>query len=538
MCLVLVFFSLAGLCAAAPVRVNHSCLSTGAQAPAFNLAPQQRAMSRGVPQGRGSDQTATKHSDYSNPTFFNSPLLLQGGSFESDFQQQQVLFLKGQAREAPLWQKPQVIHSYYRGPAACAVPVPYKNLHVSCSAPATRSHSNSWQTQRQPPCPQSKSRSRKSRSDGVDGLVSNFQELTFASRTLEQGLLELLGQLKPGDTEIARKLAHKLQVKKKEVNHHLYRLFRQGKVCKTGELPPLWSIAAAHHLNSLGGGSDLQGAVGRVSSSESSDEGSCATDPDDSNMAEIKEKICSFLYSVADSTAHNLAKNVGLSKARDVNTTLNNLEKLGDVHKENTAPPKWSLTDSKRKRMQLKLKAQEVGELAPPAMDSEPEPTAPCVEAERPVVVPTPPLPSSPLTLPLREEEGEKVENGQQPSEQAEPGGGSKAAWTGPPRSKRARYPWFPNYDNFENGKWATDDIPEDLNAISNQDESRCIMASPLSPSYAAQFDTAFLCTPMEKLLACQKKNPVSGLIEYTQYTYQHCEFVLLKQSGPSHEPR
>ncbi|XP_053133313.1 double-stranded RNA-specific adenosine deaminase [Hemicordylus capensis] len=256
-------------------------------------------------------------------------------------------------------------------------------------------------------------------------------------------------------------------------------------------------------------------------------------------MAELKEKICSFLFDVADSTAHNLAKSIGLSKARDVNATLGTLEKMGEVHRENTAPPKWSLTDHKRKRMQLKQKAEEVREAAPP--DPDPKPPAPCLGAELPASVPAPPLPSPsppppPPPPPLLEDEEEKVENGQQAAESTEPGDASPPA--APPRSKRARYHWFPNYDNFENGKWATDDIPEDLNAITHQDESRCIMESPLSPSYAAQFDTAFLCTPLEKLVACQKKNPVSGLIEYTQYTYQNCAFVLLKQSGPSHEPR
>ncbi|XP_062820845.1 double-stranded RNA-specific adenosine deaminase [Anolis carolinensis] len=278
-------------------------------------------------------------------------------------------------------------------------------------------------------------------------------------------------------------------------------------------------------------------------------------------MAEVKEKICDFLFGVTDSTAHNLARNVGLSKARDVNATLVALEKLGEVRKENANPPKWSLTDNKRRRMQLKAKAEEIREMVPPGLEPDPSILTPYLEPELPESTPALP-PSSPPPLPLlegqegeqaeqqaeerkvkvkEEEQEEKVENGQQISEPllaTEPGEERFPTRTAPPR-KRPRYHWFPNYDNFESGRWASDDIPEDLNAISNQEESsRCIMESPLSPSYAAQFDTAFQCTPMEKLMACQQKNPVSGLIEYTQYMYQHCEFVLLKQSGPSHEPR
>ncbi|XP_070622125.1 LOW QUALITY PROTEIN: double-stranded RNA-specific adenosine deaminase [Erythrolamprus reginae] len=246
-------------------------------------------------------------------------------------------------------------------------------------------------------------------------------------------------------------------------------------------------------------------------------------------MAEVKEKICSFLFGVENSTAHNLAKNIGLAKSREVNTTLLALEKLGEVHKENATPPKWSLTDNKRKRMQLKMKAEEVRQAAAP----DPEPPAACLEPQPPADVPSP-CPSPPPPPPPPEEEEAKIENGQQAAaEPTEPSGGG-----GPPPCKRPRNRWFPQYELWESGHWATDDIPEGLNAISNQDETRYIMGSPLYPSYSSQLDTAFQCTPLEKLMDCQKKNPVSGLIEYTQYMYQHCEFLWLKQSGPSHEPR
>lgn len=40
------------------------------------------------------------------------------------------------------------------------------------------------------------------------------------------------------------------------------------------------------------------------------------------------------------------------------------------------------------------------------------------------------------------------------------------------------------------------------------------------------------------KLQEVRLKNPVSGLMEYAQYLGQNCEFQLLDQSGPSHDPR
>nr|XP_028564857.1 double-stranded RNA-specific adenosine deaminase isoform X1 [Podarcis muralis] len=542
------------LCAAAPVRASRSCLSSGAHVPAPSPAPQQHAMSRGVTRGRGSDQVPPKHSGLSNPAFFNGPLLPQGGE---DFRQRQVLFLNGQLGEAPLWQpraqRPQLYQGYGRGPGTFSPP--QSSQHSSWGAARRLPCNSSWQEQKQPPQPPRPRYSGSSRRE-VDGLITDLRHLTLSGQGVEQRLLEILGQLRPGEAESARCLARKLEVQKKEVNHHLYRLLTRGQLCKIGEHPPLWRLAdsprpqgALREGNSAGqrvqGRFPVPGVGGGGGEEESS-----ASDPEDypdsAAMAEVREKICNYLFSVADSTAHDLAKNIGLSKARNVNSTLLSLEKLGEVCKENANPPKWSLTDNKRKRMQNKQKAEEVREMAAPAPKPDPEPPTPCAEPELPASLPAPPLPSPspppppPPPPPLLESEEENVENGQQvSSEPAEQGDACSPRAAAPPPRKRPRYHWFPNYDNFENGKWATDDIPEDLNAINNQDEeSRCIMESPLSPSYAAQFDTAFLCTPLEKLMACQKKNPVSGLIEYTQYTYQHCEFVLLKQSGPSHEPR
>ncbi|XP_077177926.1 double-stranded RNA-specific adenosine deaminase isoform X2 [Paroedura picta] len=500
-------------------------------------------MSRGVCQGRVSDQAFPKPSGFCHPAFSNGPLFPQAGGL-NEFRQQQILFLKG--GQSPV-QRPPVYQGYRPVPSPSQLPAPSSCSYNSRGA-ARGPPYNSWREPSQPLQPLRRPASRNNVKGEVDGLVPQLQGLTLAGPEVEQRLLEILRQLEPGGTEKAHQLACKLQVKKKEVNHHLYKLLSQGRLCKIGETPPLWRLADSP--NPRGAAREdprpCQGGLRRGPAAGSPGQSTEApTDLEDGSdpdiMAEVKERICNYLFGVPESTALNLAKNIGFSRAKDVNATLYTLEKTGDVRKENSAPPKWSLTDHKRRRMQLKLKAGEVQEMASLLPDPAPEAPAPVIKQELPTTVPTPPPPSPPPPPPppplLQEGEAEKVENGQQLSEPAEPPGDGSAPWAGPPRSKRARYHWSTSYD-FENGKWATDDIPEDLNAIGNPDETRCIMESPFSPGYTAQFETAFLCTPLEKLLACQKKNPVSGLIEYTQYTYQHCEFVLLKESGPSHEPR
>ncbi|XP_037739305.1 double-stranded RNA-specific adenosine deaminase isoform X3 [Chelonia mydas] len=491
-------------------------------------------MNTGFGRGKGSYQTPPKHNYCSpNPAFFNNSLVPQGGNLDR-LRNQQIQFLLGQITEAPLYpfceQRPQV-EQHIRGPRA-AVPIPRGSGHNSWgTAGRFRPPYISQQTQSLPSYPPTQYNYRKSERE-FDHFNLSFQRLTVAGQDREQEILTILGQLRRGESCTVHELTRKLKTRKKEVNHYLYKLLQEGKLHKGGETPPLWRIAdrsgsvgAAHEGSATADGNHCKDAA-----SESQEKESSTVSSEDNTespiMAEVKEKICNYLFNVTDSTAYNLAKNIGFSKAKDVNATLSALEKLGEVHKENTTPPKWSLTDKKRERMQIKVKANEVTELAPPA--PEPEFPAACVEPDLQESV----LPFTEVKM----EEEENVKNGQQASEQTE-----QTDTTAPDPGLRARKPRyrFMNYDNSENGKWATDDIPDDLNAINKQaDEWRCIMESPSSPSYAAQFDTAFQCTPLEKLIACQEKNPVSGLIEYSQYTYQRCEFALLEQSGPSHEPR
>ncbi|XP_053906810.1 double-stranded RNA-specific adenosine deaminase isoform X3 [Cuculus canorus] len=360
-----------------------------------------------------------------------------------------------------------------------------------------------------------------------DTIRLNFQRLSLAGRDCEQEILRIFEQLGQGKTFTVHDLARKLKTKKKEVNRALYKLFREGKLHKGEETPPLWSIAG-HSAGRERSPAEHSGAHrdpgGESRGGERSPFGLGDTDP---IMAETKDKICNYLFSVDETTALNLAKNIGFSRAKDVNAFLSALEKLGDVHKQNTNPPRWSLTDRKRERMQMRLRAS----MAPQA-DPTPAPTFP------PSTVPPCPQEVTVASPAVTTSEEESMENGQQPLGQTEQSDGSDAE-AAPAEDIKPEFSSLSNYDNSENNEWATDDIPDNLNTITKQPhESESIMNSQCSPSYAAQFEPALPCTPIEKLMACQEKNPVSGLTEYSQYTCQHCEFAMLEQSGPSHEPR
>ncbi|XP_037681789.1 double-stranded RNA-specific adenosine deaminase isoform X4 [Choloepus didactylus] len=233
-------------------------------------------------------------------------------------------------------------------------------------------------------------------------------------------------------------------------------------------------------------------------------------------MAEIKEKICDYLFNVFNSSALNLAKNIGFSKARDVNSVLIDLERQGDVYRQGATPPIWYLTDKKRERMQMKKNMNTVPETIPAPQN-----------VELPI-----------YNLPMSDPSDnvittEKVENGQEPVVKLE----DKEATPEPIKLKPPVHDNGPSktgYVDFENGQWATDDIPDDLNSIHTAPgEFRAIMEMPSFYSHGLP-----RCSPYKKLTECQLKNPISGLLEYAQFASQTCEFNLIEQSGPPHEPR
>ncbi|XP_015427220.1 PREDICTED: double-stranded RNA-specific adenosine deaminase isoform X5 [Myotis davidii] len=450
------------------------------------------------------------------------------GSYPKSFQLQQIEFLKGRLPEVPL------IGQQAPPAPSPLLPEPWPRFP---GPPARGWQREIWGVPRGvplrsqvrprgfwPPSP----RGRAVPWGGIDRLSSHFQALSIG-QDQEQRVLELLQERGEGKATTAHDLARRLQAPKKEINHILYCLEDRGVLHREAGTPPLWRIAApvqalTQHSRVATADGWSQGApdpapswdtAGRSPASDSEDP------PEPADMAEIKEDICNHLFDVVKSSALNLAKNIGLSRARDVNAVLIDLERQGDVYREGTTPPIWYLTDKKRERIQMKRSTNSVPEATQAAI---PETKT---DAELPAC-------NSPAPDASNEAATENVENGQEPVIKAEsrPQVSPEPVKPKPPVCDNG--PSKPGYVDFENGQWATDDIPDDLNSIHTAPgEFRAIMEMPSFYSHGLP-----RCSPYKKLTECQLKNPISGLLEYAQFASQTCEFNLIEQSGPPHEPR
>ncbi|XP_059788635.1 double-stranded RNA-specific adenosine deaminase isoform X4 [Balaenoptera ricei] len=452
------------------------------------------------------------------------------GSYPNSFQLQQIEFLKGQLPEAPLI-----------GKQAPSLPLFLPGLRLRFPGPPARGgyfeipgvprgvpfRSQVFPRGFQHPFP----RGRVRPWSGVDRLSARFQELTI-SQDQEQRILKLLAELGEGKATTAHDLAGKLQAQKKKINQVLYSLAKKGKLHREAGTPPLWRLSVpvqAWNQPSQVARADShsQGAPSSDFSLETEDRSFTSgleDPPEPLDMAEIKEKICDYLFNVSSSSALNLAKNIGFTKARDVTAVLIDLERQGDVYRQGTTPPIWHLTDKKRERIQIKRNANNV-----------PETTQAAIQETRKIAeLPTCNLPASDASNSMVTTE--KVENGQEPVVKLE----TRQEVTPEPIKLKPKPPVHDNgpsktgYVDFENGQWATDDIPDDLNSIhAAPGEFRAIMEMPSFYSHGLP-----RCSPYKKLAECQLKNPISGLLEYAQFASQTCEFNLIEQSGPPHEPR
>lgn len=88
------------------------------------------------------------------------------------------------------------------------------------------------------------------------------------------------------------------------------------------------------------------------------------------------------------------------------------------------------------------------------------------------------------------------------------------------------------------NDSRTTDESPEGPNAMSSHPEFQWMSNRTVECDNDAPVDLVPYVSPLEKLLQCIEKNPVGGLIEYTQFMSQHCEIELVQEMGPSHDPR
>ncbi|XP_030225896.1 double-stranded RNA-specific adenosine deaminase [Gadus morhua] len=270
-------------------------------------------------------------------------------------------------------------------------------------------------------------------------------------------------------------------------------------------------------------------------------------------MANQKDQIFRYLLQNPDASALVIAKNVGLKTAQQIHSTLHNMEKQGELKKNSGVnPPTWELSNRRREKMERSLKASQC---APPAEQLMEVGDAAGKGATTAMLLPPPAqgLEPSPLQESWQPLQGMKEEAGRLaigsagfPSAEDQSMGRPPDVVVKPdpeqerPPAPAAATPFHPREDEANGEQWATDEIPEFLNAIRRQtdahkrtgdgaDNMGTVAVSLAAPPPQNQW---------AKLQEVRLKNPVSGLMEYAQYLGQSCEFVLLDQSGPSHDPR
>ncbi|KAM6936052.1 double-stranded RNA-specific adenosine deaminase isoform 1-T2 [Lycodopsis pacificus] len=416
---------------------------------------------------------------------------------------------------------------------------------------------------------------RQSASSSSANSRSTKVDITFNFDIQEQ-VHRALAALKPSEGISAKLLAKKLHLPKKIVNKGLYSLARSQKAFKQGLLPPEWSLCreplrgeedppsnrcvssghppepeakvelktetAENRGQSKEENSDTESNYSSCSSSESSDSEesqspakgqhqekkhpvtTSSPDPALPTMAEQKELVLQYLLASREATALVIAKNLGLRGTKQVNPTLYSLEKQGEVVKDSDAnPPTWQLSTHRRERMERSLKASKSTRAEGHQMS-----VGPGRDQKRGESVflssssPLPPIPGlEPLPLPERwlpeQSRSEAAQNSFQPPS------------TTPIKEEETN-----------EGQWATDDIPEFLNAIRRETDAGKLAAEKANSVGTVAVSLA--APPPQNLSAklqeVRLKNPVSGLMEYAQYLGHNCEFQLLDQSGPSHDPR
>lgn len=379
-----------------------------------------------------------------------------------------------------------------------------------------------------------------------------------------------MAALKPGESISAKVLAKRLRLPKKTVNKALYSLERTQRAYKQEVLPPLWSLCRTEGDQGFKGGSptsylcasteppqttetevdpekenkvhvkeedsDAESSSSCSSSSKSSDSeeapSAAESQKDKSNhpsttssidqeancpiMANQKEQILQFLLNSKEATALVIAKNLGLKNAKQVNPTLYSLENQGEVVRDkDTVPPKWSLSAHRREKMERILK---IAKSAPVfedhlGMELSTEGDAGGSDFLSSILPPIPGLEPLKQLEDLLPEQNQS--NKQPPVTSCEDKNPSEQAW-------------------------ASDDIPEFLNAIRRETDAKK-MAEQQGGAVGTVAVSVAAPPPQNlwaKLQEVRVKNPVSGLMEYAQYLGQNCEFLLLDQSGPSHDPR
>ncbi|KAM3613738.1 uncharacterized protein V6R79_004512 [Siganus canaliculatus] len=409
--------------------------------------------------------------------------------------------------------------------------------------------------------------------------VSSFGKvnITLTSEVQDQ-IHRGLAALKPNESVSAKSLAKKLRLPKKIVNSALYSLERSQKAFKQGLHPPEWSLyretlkgehdqkSAAQNPPSLlssehlpGDNADIKEEAEEEHLGQSKEEDSVSTVSSFSNcsssedsdseesrppaeserqekgrrsadsfpdqdllaMADQKELVLQYLLHTSEATALVIAKNLGFRTAKQVNPTLYALEKQGEIVKNGeVTPPTWELSTHRRQRMERSIKAS----------SSQNEAAKMDVESSREDRGGGSIFASSSPQPPILGLDSLMPPEGWMPEQS---------------HSEVPQSPLKPSSilcadEGGDEGQWATDDIPEFLNTI--RKETDAVKLAAQKGSAVGTVAVSLAAPPPQdlwaKLQEVRLKNPVSGLMEYAQYLGHNCEFLLLDQTGPSHDPR
>ncbi|XP_067831972.1 double-stranded RNA-specific adenosine deaminase [Heptranchias perlo] len=485
------------------------------------------------------------HDQYNNshPAFHS----VGQGTGIDHFRNQQIRFLTGQIAQAPAF----VLQQLNRNQA----PHQHKQRDFRQAGYSTPQRAKNWNGNfcqqpvgyPQPPAAPAQSGNKNSKSQKEQNqLLSSFQRLSISGPNNWEEIVCILGKLKPEGRLPARNIAKQLGVQKKIVNHILYRLLADKRVLKEDTSPPLWCLAAqaesseqvanpeSQRSSPEGKALPLQSEEEeQASEDEDSSEDSSADESDMGDSESQKNKILFFLLEKDKATALEIAKNIGLKSARQVNPSLHLLENQGDLYKESAFPPIWTLSDRKKEVLLRKRKVQELG-----------EPRIGAVQALEVAVPGERDVSQADIEAVKINEEG-SIGNGQAVPLKEEANDLKSQFPPGPlqldvKETNRANHAEANYYDTTtENGQWASDDIPDDLNIINRVTGAGETVGLPqgvLAGKPGADHQPAL--SPTDRLRACLAKNPVSGLMEYSQGLALQCEFILLTQTGPSHDPR
>uniref|UniRef100_A0A8C5EV18 Adenosine deaminase RNA specific n=1 Tax=Gouania willdenowi TaxID=441366 RepID=A0A8C5EV18_GOUWI len=405
-----------------------------------------------------------------------------------------------QAKET--YQRP----GYYNSPTHPIVPVQSQSPLIPC-------HSNNrWRVQDSSLCDDFQSLSLHPNTPIRNGERSNLASQCFPrghitlTPHIQNVVHQCLAGLKPNETISAIVLAKKLNLPKSIVNKALYALYDSKKACKLEGSPPKWCL----FRESLEDEQDqtIRQKTGQreLFQEEDSEELQVAM------MTDQKELVLKYLFQTEGATSLIIAKNIGLKNAKQVNSTLLALEKLGDVKRNGDVnPPTWEISKHRKDKMERSLKA---------AQSAVERPVIDMIlgnEGDRGVLFPISP------TIPGLDQVS--ILDNWMPKES---------------HNEELSFLNTIKQETTNEGQWATDDIPEFLNAIRRESDAermaaeQCISRGTVAVSVAAPPPQNLWA----KLQEVRLKNPVSGLMEYAQFLGHNCEFLLLDQLGPSHDPR